>query len=584
MAQIKNLTFNDNGYIEMPVGTVTQRPSSPNAGMLRYNIDIECFEYYDDQSNRWRFIADNELRANGGIIVDCTIQNTPYRFHVFPYPGSYVMSISQAGTADILIVGGGGGGGNGYYAGGGGGGGVVFLKDYQLQENNYNIVVGAGGAEQTTNGARGNPGQNSQFGSIVALGGGEGAGRSDSNGGSGGSGGGAARPNESGGQSLQSQQTALTFSLGNNGGSTASSAYGAAGGGAGDIGDNGPSDSIFGTRTTAGVFLGNYFPFLGDNGWFAGGGGGGTRDIETVQNRPGGGGIGGESSNHGNPGRNSMPGKNTTGAGGGGGGDDGPFDLGSKGGNGIVVIRYKKSDFDNSVQDRIVNANQIGCFADVRQDLILDLDANSPASYPGQGNIWYDLSGHEHHGTIGSGIIFSENPPKFEFPGTVTEVDLGAPNTLQINDKPVSVSVWLKILSPNDTNYRAFFGTGSGNRNYNCYVRGNGSNRWQIHMSAGGSGSLSPYSLERDVWYHVVCIFDIENEQHIVYINGDRFFASSESGTSLPSSVEYKVGSADNEFQGYISSMQIYQKRLSDREVEQNFISKYWRHGVRWLP
>ena len=60
----------------------------------------------------------------------------------------------------------------------------------------------------------------------------------------------------------------------------------------------------------------------------------------------------------------------------------------------------------------------------VTSDLLLNLDAENPASYPGNGNIWYDLSTNSNNGTIGTNTIAntSTTPKKFSFNGTSSNV------------------------------------------------------------------------------------------------------------------------------------------------------------------
>jgi len=47
MAEFKNTTIDDTGFLELPSGTTAQRPSSPQAGMVRYNTDDEIVEVYN---------------------------------------------------------------------------------------------------------------------------------------------------------------------------------------------------------------------------------------------------------------------------------------------------------------------------------------------------------------------------------------------------------------------------------------------------------------------------------------------------------------------------------------------------------
>jgi hypothetical protein len=47
MAILKNTTIDDTGFLRYPIGTTAQRPSSPLAGMIRFNTTINNLEYYN---------------------------------------------------------------------------------------------------------------------------------------------------------------------------------------------------------------------------------------------------------------------------------------------------------------------------------------------------------------------------------------------------------------------------------------------------------------------------------------------------------------------------------------------------------
>jgi hypothetical protein len=47
MANLKNTTINDVGFLRVPVGTTTDRPIAPSAGDIRYNTTTNKFEVYD---------------------------------------------------------------------------------------------------------------------------------------------------------------------------------------------------------------------------------------------------------------------------------------------------------------------------------------------------------------------------------------------------------------------------------------------------------------------------------------------------------------------------------------------------------
>lgn len=67
MATLKNLTINDTGYLQMPSGTIAQRPASPSQGMIRYNTDFKENEYYNGTD--WiTGTGDNSIVRNGLVL------------------------------------------------------------------------------------------------------------------------------------------------------------------------------------------------------------------------------------------------------------------------------------------------------------------------------------------------------------------------------------------------------------------------------------------------------------------------------------------------------------------------------------
>jgi hypothetical protein len=266
----------------------------------------------------------------------------------------YILTITENLICDILIVGGGGGGS----AGGGGGGGYLYYTNVYLSSGNYEVRVGDGGtgATSTTNG---NQGANSSFigGSIsyTAYGGGGGGGNSQMapshTTGQVGSYGGNGHDNTNG------QTTTAYVSIQGNLGGVAlftSSASGGGGGGAGSIG----GDAVLVLGISSQTATTRYYKGgKGGDGkinnitntltYYAGGGTAGantnTGTDPTVQTSPlGGGGIGSLA-----PNANGANG--TNGLGGGGGGGDWERTAGSKGGSGIVIIRYRKGESRYSI-------------------------------------------------------------------------------------------------------------------------------------------------------------------------------------------------------------------------------------------
>lgn len=334
-----------------PAGTIDRDPTfTTGAGSLgtitdRPDVGIQGYSYND-----------------GG---------TDYIALAFLTPKSYTWQAPFSGTVDVLVVGGGGGGGgsaNSTWHGGGGGGagGYIYQTGVSVTSGtNYGITVGAGGLPgigQVNSAPNGSNGGNSVALGYTADGGGGGKGAlggGPAN--SGGSGGGGSPGGTQDGGSATGNGTG---NAGGNRGATSGaggSPYGSGGGGAGSAGDpnyaSGATQPITGLGSAGGGNggLGLSNSITGTAVVYAQGGAGGGADDNSNWGR---GGIGGRSTatvsgNGGGydftgPNQNMIDGYNgfnNTGDGGGGGYGGTPQGQGGHGGDGIVVIRWQKSQY-----------------------------------------------------------------------------------------------------------------------------------------------------------------------------------------------------------------------------------------------
>jgi PKD repeat protein len=240
-----------------------------------------------------------------------SLQYTIIRTHCITHPTQTTETFTSdttwtpPGTIELLeylVVG--GGGGSGWNGGGGGGAGAVRQGTLAFVVDPQPVVVGPGGASRAS-------GSDSQLGSITSKGGGRGGSGNYENAENGGSGGG------SGWQTANGY--AIDPKYGHDG---AYYSFPHAGGGGG-AGTAGRSDQ-YGGDGVVGSITGEYY----------GGGGGGSSWGSGSYDCPGG--LGGGGHGTGTLGL-ATPGEDGRGGGGGGGGY---YNVGERGGNGIVIIRY----------------------------------------------------------------------------------------------------------------------------------------------------------------------------------------------------------------------------------------------------
>lgn len=289
--QISDKPNSSTGYFDLPAGTTAQRPASPQNGMTRFNTTTGFPEWYSEALGTWTNFAD-----------------APY-------------------TIEYIIVAGGGSGGSD--RGGGGGAGGYLTGNYSVNTlSEYLVTIGAGGSGGVNTYADGN---NSSFGSLIAIKGGGGGSPYAStypnkpNGGAGGSGGG-------GSSSSPGTGGTGTAGQGNNGGQGAGAGSTAGGGGGAGAAGGNVSGSIAGSGG-----IGRIDTWNGSTRYLAAGGGGASGGSGS----PGSGGSGGGGNGSGGD-SNAYAGNASGSTGSGGGGATGGGSAGSgSGGSGIVIIRYQ---------------------------------------------------------------------------------------------------------------------------------------------------------------------------------------------------------------------------------------------------
>jgi hypothetical protein len=217
----------------------------------------------------------------------------------------------------------------------------------------------------------------------------------------------------------------------------------------------------------------------------------------------------------------------------------------------------------------------------VTTDLLLNLDAENPGSYPGNGgNIWYDLSTNVNNGTISTNTMANtaSTPKKFTFNGTTGNNVSFVSSKFNTPYTGKTVMVAAKMDANFGTNlFRALFGN-NGNRNFNFYIYNNGSG-YQLHFSAGSWGLSDVLPLAKGQWYIFAASQDANTIRY--YVNG----VSVGTTTSAPlyqyqSSSNEFLGNADNYWYGDINTALIYKRCLSTAEILQNFNALKSRFGL----
>jgi hypothetical protein len=226
----------------------------------------------------------------------------------------------------------------------------------------------------------------------------------------------------------------------------------------------------------------------------------------------------------------------------------------------------------------------------ITTDLLLHLDANNTASYPGSGNgnTCYDLSANLNHGTLSTSAIANTAsiPKKFTFNGSLGTIVSFDPAKFNVTYTGKTVMFAAKMDANFGSNlFRGLFGSSSPQRNFNFYVYQNGSG-YQLHFSSynaagnvGGGWLSDVLQLATDQWY--VFAFTQDATSVRFFLNGQ--LVGTTTGTTImqyQSTPDERLGATDNYWKGDINMALIYKRGLSNAEILQNFNAIKSRFGL----
>jgi len=482
-------------------------------------------------------------------------------------------SPTSLSSVEVLVVAGGGAGGaaenntNGGGGGGGGAGGVVYSPTFPVTAStSYPVIRGAGGLPNTISQGYGNNGENSSFGTLVAIGGGGGGGGDlEGAGGTvpalpGGSGGGA------GGDVTTEISAAGTPGQGNAGGARGSpgnNRAGAGGGGAGQPGSNG-ARGINNTGRGGSGGNGVAYDISGTTTFYGGGGGGGASSNASSGVQSSVGGLGGGGAGAGDTA--AFQGTNFTGGGGGGG--YGAFGLGGGGGgSGIVIVRYPGGPLATGGTITSVAGNTIHTFQSSGTFTTL------------RSNAWRDISGQGNNGVCVNNPTYNNaNGGFLTFNGTTQYVNCGAGTSLNVGNT-ITVNAWF------------FVGSTAVYQPIVAKHTSDGTLGWEIANSSGGfRATLRPNATQIDLtggvlalnnWYMGTMTFDGTTLR--LYLNGVQTGSATGGPVILNSPQPLIIASREigaNFFNGRIAQVSMYNRALSADEVQQNFNALRGRFGI----
>lgn len=216
--------------------------------------------------------------------------------------------------------------------------------------------------------------------------------------------------------------------------------------------------------------------------------------------------------------------------------------------------------------------------------LVMHLDAGNPASYPGSGTAWTDLSGNGSNGTLTNGAAYIiDGSGAISFDGVNDYVSIPYGSQLNIRNA-ITLSIWVKRTSGfNQLQDTMILGRPPAWYFYDSYNSGNIHGDIYIDgVRRAARDVLVPFDGN---WHQITYIYDSSNQTAKMYKNG-----SLASSTTLTGLTNYLIDSSVANFtnMGYntvgrtmaLNDAYIYNRALSGDEVTQLFDAHRSLYGL----
>jgi hypothetical protein len=215
----------------------------------------------------------------------------------------------------------------------------------------------------------------------------------------------------------------------------------------------------------------------------------------------------------------------------------------------------------------------------VTNGLTVWLEAENPNSYPGTGSIWYDLSGNGNHGTLVNSPNWTtlNGVRTFSFNGSTQRVGFGYSTPVQTGSTGFTWNAWIYV----------------GNQVDSYIIMGYRGTTLTFYKLTTNKFEMYPAEVYSPIvpllkWTNITAVYNGAGgttNNLVVYQNGlsspdlttitsPQYLRDADQPTLSASTMTFFVGGdpVGNEYlNGYISSVQVYNRALSKEEVVQNF-------------
>ncbi len=222
----------------------------------------------------------------------------------------------------------------------------------------------------------------------------------------------------------------------------------------------------------------------------------------------------------------------------------------------------------------------------VTDNLVFSMDPANPKSYPGSGNLVYNLKNIPFTGSLlgDTTVVINPNTFVFDYDNDNDKISFQIPPTLNLTTS-LTLEAWInqeQLAHVNHGDGIISIGDGSSNSaNYEVIILNDKSVYFRLE-TGDGEKFYNPTSTTIDLnkWYHITCTFDTSTTME-VYINSIRIDTGGTTAQGETINTDNNIfyigqrhvhSTGDlSTFGGFISACKIYNKALDENEVLQNY-------------
>lgn len=220
----------------------------------------------------------------------------------------------------------------------------------------------------------------------------------------------------------------------------------------------------------------------------------------------------------------------------------------------------------------------------VTSGLIFYLDAGNTKSYPGSGNTWNNQIDTSNLQTLSNTSFTANNGGCIVFNGTTSQSINNSPSLITGNNS-FTKSAWIfsnyKGTSANHPNIISWGGNSNNNKNGLSLQTDASNNPQVLHWFYANDYAWSIADLTGS-WNNVVVTYS--SPTLTLYINGVSQGTKTVTGTPNVTNTNLEIGSFTSstqyKFNGNISNIKVYNRALSEAEIQQNFNALRGRFGI----